>query len=314
MFPTEILVNIIQFVPDKDLINFFSTCKTFNRINNVLTPDFWSDRGYKFLYLNVDKVELNLIGKPLGPTGFKCQYQYISSHLRRFTYCSLNGEVSLNLYMEVRYILQRIKNTDSPNLPYFIRNNNWFMTAWVKFIVRELNCDKSPHIISNLLCIPLSFEHVNCDSILFNIIEAISHRRAVREHERSSIVEFFNCIIVSDDINKIDVWMTLMKHNFERLYAGRSTGVLFLTDMIYIEFEKEAISDRVWDHLYGWTYNKYSPSEAFLERLRSLSIDNFNSLMKFDKGIEIDREVIYLSYMFTDSEYRKLHWNTFNEI
>lgn len=305
LLPSEILVNIINFIPDRDLINFFSTCKTFNNINDILQSKFWLNRGLTVLQLNPDKVMFNLISEESRTTKFK--YQNISFEFRRFTNCinnKLDNEVLFYSYRSVKHILQYIRINDPTGFCNFISNATYFMKSWIQFIVNELkfNYGKSDYTIRDLLCFPLSFEHVRDKNILYNIIEGISGRDFSLYED--IIEKFFDNMIVMNRIQRISIWMILIRYYFEN---RSGPGQVFLYKVFHLPFDRNMISNCVWNHLYTWNpVNEYAEVVAFLLRLKRSNNVGFTDLMEADSGMKIKGNMVKLSDMFHQSEYCRL--------
>ena len=314
--PIELLKHIIQFIPDKDLINFFCCCKLFNSVNVVLTSDFWLNRGLTILCLNPNKITNRDMSSV--PDFVKNTYQLISSHLRCFIYQVTRNENKSPISTgHVVYLLKLIQIHDPDNFSKFIINADYFMIPWVKFIVNE-----SKIHIDNILAIPLAFKHINHDDILWKILIRLNYG-----NKYITIIQFLNNIIQpsesldsravdpyriclpsqsidqrdADDHNFVNLLMLLMESYIEKLDVGHlesSDEVLsqFVCARVFnLSFAEELISSRVWKCLYEWELHKPNNVSHFLRMLKQNNEYGFNNLVKHDKGVERDGEVFYLS-------------------
>lgn len=301
--PTEILVNIIQLIPDKDLVNFFLCCKTFNNVNTLLTEDFWLDRGKRILRLDLSKITCNI-----DPDDdlIRIQYRHISNSLRQFCCNVTNDRGTLLSYQNVALILDQIRLSNYLNLLNFVKNADYFMIPWTKFIKRELSSRYSAYGIRDLLIIPLVYEHVV--TILAGIINNISDSDIW--YFKDVIITFFDNMIVVHDINKIDVLMELMSHYLSFSQVG-SVGLHFVNRIHILQFDQELVSNCVWKHLYKWnSFGRYPCVKQFLSILRNHDASNLENLLKFDKGKEIDGKYVYLSCMVNEEKQIQPVWSS----
>lgn len=287
ILPTEVWVNVVHFIPDKDLINFFLCCRSFNDINELLNNDFWLNRGSKNLCLNLDR---NI----LGFTAIKSKYKYIKWKFRQFIYDAEDGKVKISLYLDIMAILLLIRGTSG--FLDFIKTADYFMIPWVKFIVNELKAESGVYNIRDLLLIPVPYEHVKRDNILTDIITGLSNWDHTRYN--GEIELFFDIIIVSDHIQTIDITMTIMKHYHGTPQGRDGIGRFFAYKVTDMEFDKKVISERVWKHLYEWNLTNNSAVMSFINDLRLSNLTDFRHLIDFDPGMKVNEEYVFLSTEF----------------
>lgn len=301
--PTEILINIIHYIPDKDLINFFLCCKTFNNVNIILTEGFWLDRGLKVLHLNPNKFARGNMSSIADFT--KTSYQFMSNSLRCFVYKVINGERGSPICTgDVVYILKLIKIHDPDNFSKFVISADYFMIPWVQFIANEFAYYEV--YIDNLLAIPLAFKYVNRDNILWKIVAKLVTEGNWNGYNKLivGITDFLNSIILSDNVDCVDLWMILARSHTETPHensAGtpnETLSILIYPKIVSLSFDKEEICNRVWKHLYQWK----SGVSTFLRILEFNNKRGFNNLVNYDKGIEMEGEIFYLSQVPRNSE------------